>query len=368
MRGTKGIVTALHGVLGATTIDAENDNGDLLQNLKVGMVDVANDLALLTSPELSRMADDGFDPGKVSSLTVGNRLKVYGHPAGISTHEKLVAAGNPVLKTLHDLRPLNSAQAFTRRGSPLETIKVLNIDGSLVVGDSGAPILDDLNEVVAVGNGGVLGGAAGISWAIPIRDVHWVSYSQAQEIGRLIDLDPRDLYELEVTAELPVEIIPEGRGVRVSDFGQFPQLEWQRPLSLVNSTMASCKKIMRVLSVNDCNLEVEDETSCSFPPNTGKINITRSIPLRRIKAESTNILENHDPELGPENKWGVTFFTPSQEIDTESITVSELEGQPRQESHDTRSIDGLFLIVGTRKEAIAFKGVAKQAIARCHPD
>ena len=45
---------------------------------------------------------------------------------------------------------------------------MISIDGNLVAGDSGGPILDSAGEVCGVIDGGLLGGAAAISWAIPL--------------------------------------------------------------------------------------------------------------------------------------------------------------------------------------------------------
>src|SRR5687767_797308 len=45
----KGLVTALHGVAGCSSLSARNDRGDVFNDLFVFMVDVEADVALLSS-------------------------------------------------------------------------------------------------------------------------------------------------------------------------------------------------------------------------------------------------------------------------------------------------------------------------------
>src|ERR1043166_4311701 len=60
IKGTKGIVTALHGVADGNSFSAVNENNDVLRDLTIQAVDVQNDLALLASEELYRRTDDGL--------------------------------------------------------------------------------------------------------------------------------------------------------------------------------------------------------------------------------------------------------------------------------------------------------------------
>jgi hypothetical protein len=70
IQGTKGIITALHGVLGATSITAQNTQGDVLTDLSISQVDIDNDLALLTSQEIFRRGNEGLIP--VESISLPN--------------------------------------------------------------------------------------------------------------------------------------------------------------------------------------------------------------------------------------------------------------------------------------------------------
>lgn len=198
MQGTKGIITALHGVVGATSISAYNSKNDLLVDLTIHSVDINNDLALLSSKELQNRGNEGLMPLDNSSLRPGDKLKVLGHPSGIELYEKTVNAGNPIIKRLSTLISPND-EDFAKRKSPYEGIDVVNLEGNLVAGDSGAPVLDLSNRVIAIVDGGLLGGIAAISFAIPIRSIVWRDASWVKiQLAELAHLDPTTLFAFAV--------------------------------------------------------------------------------------------------------------------------------------------------------------------------
>jgi hypothetical protein len=195
LQGRKGILTALHGVADGKAFSAVNESGDVLNGLTIAGVDLDNDLALLRSTEIENRPADGLPSEGSAEVEPGESLRVLGHPQGINLYEKRVIAGTPVLKNLHELIPPASASAFDRRKSPSAGITVLNIQGSLVPGDSGAPVLNARGKMIGIVNGGLLGGAASISWAIPLQFVAWRdSASASTRLAELAVIPSRDLF------------------------------------------------------------------------------------------------------------------------------------------------------------------------------
>ncbi|WP_428331619.1 S1 family peptidase [Mucilaginibacter sp.] len=198
----KGILTALHGVIGKTVIYAINEAGTPVNDLYIVQVDVANDIALLGGPS-SLDKVQGLDVGDEAGLVPGQELKVYGHPVGMKLNIKTVTAGDPVMETLDHLIPTKSTTAFINRKSPEIDRTILYIDGPLVQGHSGAPVFKG-NKVLGVANGGVRGGAAGISWAIPISkiDLHDIKTAGAA-LGLVAASHSDDLFSLDVLQDIP---------------------------------------------------------------------------------------------------------------------------------------------------------------------
>lgn len=191
MQGWNGIVTSLHGVVGATSIRAGG-----FDNLEIYSVDVKNDLALLSSPALSAEGDTGLTKSWNPYIRAGETLTVYGHQSGISTYEKTARVANPPFKRLSELVPAGSTEAVEARESPAETIQVINLDISLLPGASGAPVLNSSGGIVGVVGGGLIGG--GISWAIPIQNVSWTAAStERAALRKLATLDPSGLFALD---------------------------------------------------------------------------------------------------------------------------------------------------------------------------
>lgn len=173
VQGSKGIITTLHGIADGKEFSALNNKGDVLKGLTIKLVDVKNDIVLLSSQELDSRPTEGFRQGNLDSLQSITNCQVIGHPVGISLYHKNVITGTPVLKHLNELIPMSASADFDKRQSPSPDIDVLNIEGNLVSGNSGSPLIDANNLVYGMIDGGILGGSAGISWAIPLAKIHW---------------------------------------------------------------------------------------------------------------------------------------------------------------------------------------------------
>ncbi len=67
---------------------------------------------------------------------------------------------------------------------PSATLEILNLEGNLVPGMSGAPLLDSSGRVVGVANGGLEEGAVGICWGIPAKHLTQLEQSSDTKLPR----------------------------------------------------------------------------------------------------------------------------------------------------------------------------------------
>jgi hypothetical protein len=191
MKGTKGIVTSLHGVVDGAIFSARNSSNETFAQLRIVSVDIENDVAVLSSPELNRLEATGIEK---SSSNYSNSYLVVGHPAGISLFKKPVTIDKSLVP-LSDLIPPSSMGAFHTRKSPELTKMVISINsGNLIHGNSGSPLITNKNRIIGIVGGGLMGGTAGISWAVPIDRLQLVPVSFAK--NRLRELLVKGTTEL----------------------------------------------------------------------------------------------------------------------------------------------------------------------------
>jgi tetratricopeptide (TPR) repeat protein len=172
LKGTKGIVTALHGVTPNHGITAKSAGGLVFLKLRILKADVARDLAILSCPELEALPADGLDLLPRKQWKSQERVFVFGYPEPISVRNLVTALDvrpHRPFETLTVLVGPANAELLQKRTSPNPAYEVLSLNGFLLPGHSGAPILDRTGNdarVLAVGNGGLKG--KGICWAIPL--------------------------------------------------------------------------------------------------------------------------------------------------------------------------------------------------------
>jgi trypsin-like peptidase len=195
VRGVKGIITALHGVADCRKITASSRKGLFLDEpLTVVKIDADHDMALLSSPQLERAESEGLDVARNVAWDSLGTVKVYGHPYGIGNLETTLSLRNPPLTQLKELIPPPLLSTLKERRSPNHLVNVLNLQGNLLPGHSGAPVLDSRARVVGVANGGLKEGFAGISWAMPFKDIDWDNVGSGSRLRTLAQLDPNLLF------------------------------------------------------------------------------------------------------------------------------------------------------------------------------
>ena len=171
--GTKGIYTALHGIVGCKSVKAQSQQGAILsEDLQIRGVDVKNDVALLSSSEVDALPTNGFATDRNVQIQPLSKIIVWGHPfkiKAIDTSATLRASPETILRNLLEDAILEKLIA---RGSPDPNTTVLSIQGTIRPGESGAPILNENAILIGIANGGLQGGVAEINWAIPFKNVN----------------------------------------------------------------------------------------------------------------------------------------------------------------------------------------------------
>ncbi len=160
------VVTDLHVVIGCHTVRIGYQGIDEL-SARIANVFVQADLVLL-DVDRPPAAVGGLDlAGDVPS--VGATVDAFGYPLGLperdtkELHISYATAGSPELR---QGLPADVLASLQQQGFPALDIDVLHLDGNLLPGHSGAPLIDGAGRVVGVGSGGLARGTVGIGWAV----------------------------------------------------------------------------------------------------------------------------------------------------------------------------------------------------------
>ncbi len=165
---TNTVVTALHVVAGCNNITVYFEASGAKRRATISRVRKRADLALLeveNPPTLPALQSANGAP------QVNDEFVVLGYPLNIpslnSTSLRLRYGG----KRLKDIVPAKVADTIRRNGYPDVEAQIINLEGHLLPGLSGAPILDAAGRVVAVADGGLENGAVAISWGLPVSEL-----------------------------------------------------------------------------------------------------------------------------------------------------------------------------------------------------
>ncbi len=194
VKGAAGIVTALHGVADCDTLQALNDNGEIVwEGLTIAGVDVARDVAVIAPTNGALLSgDEGLDIADNIEEDYASLL-VIGYPGGRtrqapSSRIQFIQK-EPLSRFLSSDPP---PTAFITRSSPQKDIDVLTLEADMVPGHSGAPLLTDDRTLLGIIDGGLRQGAIGQAWAIPWHDLDLQPLAGRQsEIQRLREQDPQ---------------------------------------------------------------------------------------------------------------------------------------------------------------------------------
>lgn len=204
--GTIGMITALHGVADCTTISAiADDGGEIFTELVITAVDIERDIALLSTPELAKLPAQGLAPTELSTTTMLTAtLHVVGYPLGLEKQDIDAIERVRAIESLDDVIPDSEESVeFLKRNSPSIRVDVLNLQVQLLPGHSGAPVLDDQDRLVAIGDGGLRGGTVARSWAMLWQDVELRPVADDRVQKALTALAAKEVSALSLSSTYP---------------------------------------------------------------------------------------------------------------------------------------------------------------------
>jgi len=177
------LVTALHVVAGCTRIDAffERAGGRTII-ASVDRVLERVDLALL---RLERSAGtpliaSGDRPAANDELSV---IAFFLGAPTMDNKPLRVTFGNSKLSSM---LPAQVRDDLARSQALDIGMEIVRLDGHLLPGASGAPLVDRQGRVVAIGSGGLKSGAASISWGLPGEHLERLVRSSARNTGNAV--------------------------------------------------------------------------------------------------------------------------------------------------------------------------------------
>ena len=224
--GQIGIFTALHGVINYSTIIAQNDFNEVYTDLELDFVGIDDDVAFLTSKNISKQ--HSFLKFGLPASSIKTNVRTLGYPLGRNTIYERRLTGGDILSienygALGDNVGSKTRDLLLKRKSPSTSNKVLFIVGAIRKGDSGSPILNISNEVVGM----IDGGKEGINWAIALSTIKLRSkiteQSLIDEISKNNTLN--DLYSETLGVILSGQKIPEEEKKKVNWRDKYSKIE-----------------------------------------------------------------------------------------------------------------------------------------------
>ncbi len=195
VQGMTGVATALHGVIGCTSVRAQRLEGTVSTGkLRLSRVDVKRDVAFFISDALA--ADRA--PALQGTAFATVPLKTVGYPAGTpSQFSETVELHEQPIRALKSVAPGELAVALDERGSPALDVRVLCTRAAVSAGYSGAPILTlGTRRVMGMVDGGLARGFAHVNWAIPFSDIQWLDANKPPAADSLRTLAQRNTSDL----------------------------------------------------------------------------------------------------------------------------------------------------------------------------
>ena len=193
------VVTALHVVdrCKNITVTYLDNAGTVVDSSSASVEKILtdSDLVLLKLKKPSQHAPLAVSPENVAP---DQTFHAFGFPLNVrvaSTTKVEVRFGGNKLKSI--LPP--KVRASIKNYPSLDT-EILNLEGNLVPGLSGAPIIDEKGMVVGIADGGLENGAVGICWAIPSAHLQNLEASKVKSLPNFDRV--RELFAADLQADV----------------------------------------------------------------------------------------------------------------------------------------------------------------------
>jgi len=173
------VVTSLHVVDRSSDIQLYFPGAKAKRRAHVGRILKHADLVLLrleNAPDLPVLLPANQQP------ETDQEVHALGYPLNISTHSSTSLKLRYGGRRLKEIVPQHIIDRLTDNGYPDPELEIVNLEGNLVPGLSGAPIVNAQGSVVAVADGGLESGAIGISWGIPVHRLNDLLQSKSQTL------------------------------------------------------------------------------------------------------------------------------------------------------------------------------------------
>jgi hypothetical protein len=203
------LVTDLHVIGGCPNIFAYSAVGGGEERAIPKRILRSADLALLEIP-----AEQGARSLRLSTrpARVNDLIQVIGYYYGVRSFDSRplhVTIGSPILE---DMLPQKVATTVRMAGSPNLRTEILRLDGNLVPGLSGAPLIDNTGAIVGIGSGGLENGTVGISWAVRAHYLNDLKNGPTVSTLPLQTASPSTLFSAPIAGKAASQ-------VRCGDFG-----------------------------------------------------------------------------------------------------------------------------------------------------
>ena len=216
---------------------------------------------MLSSPEIDALPTNGLATDTNAQIQPLKTIKIIGHPFGVKTLNTQAILREPPEIVLEDLVETSVLTELKERGSPDPKVTVLSVQGTILPGHSGSPILNENSFVIGIANGGLRGGTAEINWAIPFKSIvlstqpiSTVQMSKLTAASNLFSIDENIPPRFPITKTQIDSLDGKGRMTTTVSISADGKMQTTTETNSIHSVIGFCGKIAVWLFGKDGNV------------------------------------------------------------------------------------------------------------------